>query len=118
MSNALPRWAIGLMSGTSLDGIAAALIKSDGRARVEFGPSSTGPYDAGFRADLRGLQGGAGPVAEVERELTLRQARAVEALLAGMASWVPNGTPGGACPMRKASRFTPRVPRMPFQPIK
>ncbi len=35
-----------------------------------------------------------------------------------MASWVPNGTPGGACPMRKASRFTPRLPRRPFRPIK
>ncbi len=32
------------------------------------------------------------------------------------ASWVPNGTPGGAWPMRKASRFTPRLPRRPFRP--
>ncbi len=35
-----------------------------------------------------------------------------------MASWVPNGIPGGACPMREASRFTPRLPRRPFRPIK
>ncbi len=34
-----------------------------------------------------------------------------------MASWAPNGTAGGACPMRKASRFTLRLPRRPFRPI-
>ncbi len=37
---------------------------------------------------------------------------------AEMASWVPNGTLGGACPIRKASRCTPRLPRRPFRPIK
>ncbi len=35
-----------------------------------------------------------------------------------MASWAPNGTLGGARPMRKASRFTPRLPRRLFRPIK
>ncbi len=33
-----------------------------------------------------------------------------------MASWVPKGIPGDACPMRKASRFTPRLPRSHFGP--
>ena len=83
MSETSPRWAVGLMTGTSLDGIDAALIRSDGRSQVEFGPAATSAYDDAFRAKLRSTLGGAGPVAEVERELTLRHARAVEALLAG-----------------------------------
>ncbi|MHA1599622.1 MAG: anhydro-N-acetylmuramic acid kinase, partial [Alphaproteobacteria bacterium] len=40
------------------------------------------PYDPAFRARLRGVLGGRGPVAEVARELTLRHARAVRDLLA------------------------------------
>ncbi len=35
-----------------------------------------------------------------------------------MTSWVPNGTLGGARPVRKASRLTPRLPRRPFRLIK
>ncbi len=82
MSQADFRWAIGLMSGTSLDGIDAALLRSDGQAVAEFGPAFTTPYDEMFRAALRGLLGGEGRASEVERELTLRHARAVETLLA------------------------------------
>jgi anhydro-N-acetylmuramic acid kinase len=82
MSTAPARLALGLMSGTSLDGIDAALIRSDGRALVETGPALTVPYDADFRARLRGVLGGCGDVAGVERELTLRHAAAVKDLLA------------------------------------
>jgi len=70
------------MSGTSLDGIDAALIRSDGRRQVETGPSLTVSYDPDFRARLRGVLGGRGAVAEVARELTLRHAQAVRDLLA------------------------------------
>ena len=74
------------MSGTSLDGIDAALIRSNGRRRVETGPALTVPYDPAFRARLRGVLGGGlaarGAVAELGRELTLRHARAVRDLLA------------------------------------
>ena len=76
------RLALGLMSGTSLDGIDAALIHSDGRTRVDAGPALTVPYDAAFRARLRAVLGGRGDVAGVERELTLRHAAAVTELLA------------------------------------
>ncbi|MFQ6016619.1 MAG: anhydro-N-acetylmuramic acid kinase [Kiloniellaceae bacterium] len=84
------RWALGLMSGTSLDGIDAALIRSDGLARVETGASETFPYDGTFRDRLRGALGAPGRPEAVERELTrdltrdltLRHARAVRALLA------------------------------------
>jgi anhydro-N-acetylmuramic acid kinase len=81
MSRRLYR-AIGLMSGTSLDGIDAAFIETDGAAHVTAGPALTQPYDDAFRARLRGVLGGQGPVAAVERELTFAHAAAVSALLA------------------------------------
>ncbi|HUN45766.1 MAG TPA: anhydro-N-acetylmuramic acid kinase [Stellaceae bacterium] len=76
------RRALGLMSGTSLDGIDVAFIETDGRAHVVPGPALTFPYDEGLRARLRSVLGGTGPVAEVERELTDAHAAAVEAFLA------------------------------------
>jgi anhydro-N-acetylmuramic acid kinase len=47
--------AIGLMSGTSLDGVDAAWLKTDGERIEAFGPTLTLPYDALLRADLRRL---------------------------------------------------------------
>jgi anhydro-N-acetylmuramic acid kinase len=76
------RRVIGLMSGTSLDGIDAALVVTDGCSRIEPGPSITVPYEAAFRARLRGVLGGTGDVAAVERELTDAHAEAVRALIA------------------------------------
>ncbi len=75
-------WAIGLMSGTSLDGIDVALIRTDGEAWVEAGAFQSRPYAAAFRAKLRDVLGGRGPVAAVERELTLLHAGAVRAVMA------------------------------------
>jgi len=46
-------WVIGLMSGTSLDGVDAASIETDGERLLAAGPSLTLPYDAALRADLR-----------------------------------------------------------------
>lgn len=40
-------WALGLMSGTSLDGVDAALLKTDGESILEFGPSAEMPYHEG-----------------------------------------------------------------------
>jgi anhydro-N-acetylmuramic acid kinase len=74
-------WALGLMSGTSLDGVDAALIRTDGIRVLEFGPFRTEPYDAAFRERLRAVLGGKGDVAGVERDLTEIHAAAVEALL-------------------------------------
>ncbi|HUZ73610.1 MAG TPA: anhydro-N-acetylmuramic acid kinase [Stellaceae bacterium] len=73
--------AIGLMSGTSLDGVDAAFIITDGRDAVETGPSLTVPYDVAFRERLRNVLGGTGPVAAVEQELTAAHAEAVRALM-------------------------------------
>jgi anhydro-N-acetylmuramic acid kinase len=76
------RRAIGLMSGTSLDGIDVAMIESDGRERVITGPALTIPYPDVFRERLRAVLGGVGPVGEVEAELTGLHAEAVEQFLA------------------------------------
>ena len=81
-------WALGLMSGTSRDGIDAALVRTDGRFRVETGPSASLPYEPDFRARLAAVCGGAGggaggesAIAGVERDLTLRHAEVVRRLL-------------------------------------
>ncbi len=79
-------WVLGLMSGTSLDGIDAALIRSDGVEVSAIGAFHSAPYDPAFRERLRGVLGETGPVAAVAQELTLLHAEAVRRLLheAGM----------------------------------
>ena len=80
------------MSGTSLDGIDAALLETDGEAVAVPGPALTLPYDAGTRAVLRaaieearGL-GEASPMPDsiraAETRATAAHAEAVLALLA------------------------------------
>jgi len=75
-------WSLGLMSGTSLDGIDAALIKTDGEHVLEFGPSLTLPFDDVYRATLRDVVHGRGDMLIAEQDITLKHAEAVKALLA------------------------------------
>lgn len=77
--------AIGLMSGTSLDGIDAALIHSDGEQYVKTGEALTIAYPDALHASLHAFISGetksAAKIAQMETELTLHHADAVKQLL-------------------------------------
>ena len=83
--------AIGLMSGTSMDGIDAALLKSDGQNEIEIIGHLSYAYPAVFRSKLKqSLDKVVGVtkrvelpenVSSLERELTLEHAAIVDQLL-------------------------------------
>jgi len=84
--------AIGLMSGTSLDGVDVALITTDGERIAAFGPTGYRPYTGAERALLReALAEGVkltdrvsrpGVLADAEALVTRAHVQAVEAFLA------------------------------------
>lgn len=69
------------MSGTSLDGIDAALIKTDGMTVSEFGDWLTLPFDETSKSHMREAVHGRGDMLLAEQEITLKHAEAVKALL-------------------------------------
>src|SRR6266699_477647 len=67
------RSALGLMSGTSLDGIDVAAILTDGHRHVTTGPALTFTYPDVFREQLRAVLGRVHPDVDItaaEAELT------------------------------------------------
>ena len=89
-----PIWAVGLMTGTVLDGnIDVALIKTDGETIADFGTYRLAPYPATIRALLEETLAAArawnfsGPeptiFAEAEEQLTRAQSAAVRQLVEG-----------------------------------
>ena len=93
-----PIWAVGLMTGTVLDGnIDVAMLRTDGERIEEFGPYALAPYPPGITEMLRKAQQEAlawnfdGPepaiFATAEEALTRAQSAAVSALVedSGMA---------------------------------
>lgn len=79
-----PVRALGAMSGTSLDGVDAAVIETDGEAILGFGPSAYRPYTEGERAVLRAALGKwSGPAVEAA-------ARVIEETHAGLLAQFPD----------------------------
>jgi anhydro-N-acetylmuramic acid kinase len=75
-------WAIGLMSGTSMDGVDAALLANDGERVTGHGPWLTLPYAGALRDRLRAVLGGVGDLDGVARDVTIVHHEAVSRLLA------------------------------------
>lgn len=74
-------WAIGLMSGTSMDGIDAAMIKTDGEQVLEFGPAYSVTYDPAFRTAFKQYLGKRSAPADIIKEFTAKNAEAALAVL-------------------------------------
>jgi anhydro-N-acetylmuramic acid kinase len=76
--------SIGLMSGTSMDGVDVALIKSDGKSIIQEKKFAYYPYEASIKKDLQHLIYGNPNLKEIktiERNFTLLNAKIVDDFL-------------------------------------
>jgi anhydro-N-acetylmuramic acid kinase len=76
-----PATVIGLMSGTSADGVDAALLRTDGQMLAEAGEGLFVPYDDALRADILALMRGVGDSEKVAKSITDVHIQAVNALI-------------------------------------
>ena len=74
-------WLLGLMSGTSMDGIDVALIKSDGETVLEQGQTHSFSYNNDQRALLQSVMGEGKETSVAEEALTRWHSEAVQQLL-------------------------------------
>lgn len=84
VNDKIPLFVIGLMSGTSLDGVDAALLRTDGVSEIEVLGSLAIPYNLKLRKEIRSILGSDEVtefVRKVERDLTLEHVFAVRKLL-------------------------------------
>jgi anhydro-N-acetylmuramic acid kinase len=72
---------IGLMSGTSMDGIDAAFLKTDGLLHVEAGEAITVPYSEDLRQKLSELVSSGIDSKNVEEQITVKHAEVITQLL-------------------------------------
>ncbi|MFN0115734.1 MAG: anhydro-N-acetylmuramic acid kinase [Paracoccaceae bacterium] len=85
-----PLWALGAMSGTSMDGVDAALVLTDGETVLEFGETAYRPYSGAEREAIRAALGrwpGDPGVAEAAEVVETAHAEAL-APLAGRADLI------------------------------
>ena len=67
------KWTVGMMSGTSMDGIDVAAIRTDGVHVFEVGPGLSVPYAETLREDLRSILGStesSPKISRIEKEIT------------------------------------------------
>lgn len=67
------KWTVGMMSGTSMDGIDVAAIRTDGVHVFEIGPGLLVPYSEKLREDLRSILGStevSQKIFQIEKEIT------------------------------------------------
>ena len=79
---AFPCWVIGLMSGTSADGVDAALLYTDGKTIAKAGASLFVPYGNTLRTAILAAMRGHGHIDSVAHDLTEIHRQAVEQLIA------------------------------------
>jgi anhydro-N-acetylmuramic acid kinase len=88
-------WALGLMSGTSMDGIDLAAVGTDGELQVERGPSLFIPYEAPFRRRIEAALADAKHITERTRrpgdlaalEMAMRSMRSGARIQISLSIW-------------------------------
>ncbi len=73
---------LGLMTGTSTDGLDLALLRTDGQHHLEFGPTQAVPLPPELKTALLGLMHGQGDRAALEVAFTDFNAAAIQSFLA------------------------------------
>ena len=112
--------AIGVISGTSMDGIDVALVLTDGNTRVEAGPGRTYDYDPALRRELLALIADPGrcehdPLDALENAVSDAHADAVRRFMADFAIETVDlvGIHGQTILHRPERRFTRQLGRGP-----